>query len=271
MEALSHVLDNSPYPRLPQQLFRPLFEHLHGHRPTLFALSLCPRALRADAERALYTRLAASSAADPSLHTAFLTTVSQNRRLASYDLYVKKVKKGPLKKGKKDGKEGPVQKAPKASPNQRGARRDRPSTSTSDPDTRAKNRPHADKHVVENVNSQSTSRQRRRERSHPPQAKCDKKKAPVKETAKRPSNKRGARIDPSISPPSSSVSPSPPLKSPLPHLPAFTGFADPITVNVHHTPSPPDGSTTKVQTPIAVPIAEPHPQAARRRGIPFAM
>jgi hypothetical protein len=50
------------------------------------SLSLCPRPLREDADRALYTRLAASSAADPSLHTAFLTTVSQNRRLASYDL-----------------------------------------------------------------------------------------------------------------------------------------------------------------------------------------
>jgi hypothetical protein len=84
--ALSYgnVLDNSWYPRLPQELFRPIFEHLNGHRPTLFALSLCTRSLREDAERELYTRLDASSAANAALHTAFLTTVSQNRRLASY-------------------------------------------------------------------------------------------------------------------------------------------------------------------------------------------
>lgn len=82
--ALSYICNNSRYPRLPPELFRPIFEHLDGHRPTLFALSLCNRFLRDDAERELYTSLNESSAADTSLHIAFLATVTQNRRLASY-------------------------------------------------------------------------------------------------------------------------------------------------------------------------------------------
>ncbi|KAF8176063.1 hypothetical protein BJ912DRAFT_1063998 [Pholiota molesta] len=81
---LSYVCNNNRHPRLPPELFRPIFKHLDGHRPTFFALSLCNRYLREDAERELYTRIDASLATDPSLHIAFLTTVSQNRRLASY-------------------------------------------------------------------------------------------------------------------------------------------------------------------------------------------
>jgi hypothetical protein len=81
---LSFTCNNSRYPRLPPELYRPIFQHLDGHRPTLFALSLCSRYLREDAERELYTTLDESSAADTSLHIAFLATVTQNHRLASY-------------------------------------------------------------------------------------------------------------------------------------------------------------------------------------------
>jgi hypothetical protein len=84
MALIADVRNNSRHPRLPPELFRPIFEHLDGHRPTLVALSLCNRNLREDAERELYTSLDGSSAEDTELHVAFLTTVTQNRRLASY-------------------------------------------------------------------------------------------------------------------------------------------------------------------------------------------
>ncbi|KAF8968628.1 hypothetical protein BDZ97DRAFT_359189 [Flammula alnicola] len=65
--------------RIPPELFRPIIEHLE-HRPTLLALSVTSRILRADAERQLYSVL--DDGSDVPQHIAFLSTINQNPRLA---------------------------------------------------------------------------------------------------------------------------------------------------------------------------------------------
>ncbi|KAF9474395.1 hypothetical protein BDN70DRAFT_320202 [Pholiota conissans] len=69
-------------PRLPAELFRPIIALLKDHRPTLYALCLSTHLLQHEAERHLYADLDESTAADTSLHIAFLSTITRNPRLA---------------------------------------------------------------------------------------------------------------------------------------------------------------------------------------------